>query len=69
MTGKPMTHDQRLRAKGLRRVGWQLPIDLVERIDDEASVRMVSTGKLVELVMTRWLDENGYKAPDVGSTS
>ncbi len=49
-------YGQELRSRGKRRVGWALPIELADRISHEASMRMMSPAKLVELVMTEALD-------------
>lgn len=48
---------------GYRRVGFNLPDELVERLDAEADRRLVNTTLVVERAITEWLDAHQREDP------
>lgn len=48
-----MTYAERLAAKGKRRVGWALPIELVDWVEDQAAENVLGPARFVELVLER----------------
>ncbi len=63
MTGKRY-YQEELRAKGRKRVYWILSLDIVERIEDEATRRRTSPRNLVGMILQDWLDQNETPTSD-----